>query len=108
MTTYTAPLATHQTAGTGVDEIDLSADFGYVEVIARANPGGTQYPIYVCVDGVGGPAGDGVPTVAGKDTYLVTATVGGKARIRSRSTTATVVKLISTSGQPYSVIGVND
>lgn len=108
MAVYTANIATHQTAGSAVDEIDLAADFGYVEVVERVNPGGTQYPIYVCVDGIGGPAGDGIPTIAGADTYVVPAGIGAKVRVRSRSTAATKVKLITTSGQPYSVIGVND
>lgn len=109
MATYTAALATHQTAGTAVDEIDLAGDFGYVEVLARANPTpASQAPIYFTVDNTGGPAGDGVPTIAGKDTYVVPATVGASVRVRSRLTSATVVKLITTTGQPYSVTGVND
>lgn len=109
MATYACAIATHQTAGTGVDEIDLAADAGYVEVLARANPTpASQAPIFFCVDGQGGPAGDGVPTVGGVDTFVVPAAVGAAVRVRSRKTSATVVKLISTSGQPYSVTAVND
>lgn len=107
MATYSCAIATHQTAASGVDEIDLAADAGYVEVLARANTG-AQAPIYFCVDGVGGPAGDGVPTIAGKDTFVVPATVGAAVRVKSRSQQATVVKLITTSGQPYSVTAIND
>lgn len=109
MTTYTTTIATHQTAGvTAVDEIDIDADVGYVEVLARVNASGIQYPIYFCVDGVGGPAGDGVPTVNGKDTYVVPALAGAAVRVRSRKTSSTVVKLISSGAQAYSVTGFND
>lgn len=109
MAVYACAVATHQTAGTAVDEIDLAADFSYVEVIARANPvTSAQAPIYFCVDDERGPNGDGIPTIGGVDTYVVTTGVGAKARARSKKTTSTKVKVITSSGQPYSVVGVND
>lgn len=109
MATYVATIATHQTTGvTAVDEIDLAADAGYVEVLARVNSSGIQYPIYFCVDGVGGPGSDGVPTVGGVDTFVVPALAGAAVRVRSRKTSATVVKVISSGAQAYTVTAVND
>jgi hypothetical protein len=105
MASYSVNLAKHATSSAAtVDTVTLALDFPYVEVV---NVSGTD-AIYVCVDGVGGPAGDGVPTVAGNDTYVVAKGIGASLRVPSPTKAGSVVKLISTLATGYAVQGVAD
>lgn len=58
-----------------VDVIRLSGVFQGVEILIRGNPAGTP-EVYATLDGLGGPAGDGVPTVGGADCYVITPALG--------------------------------
>lgn len=106
MAPYTAALSTHQTTSATAfdDTVTLDSDFSYVEVMNRDGAG----LIYFCVDDQGGPAGDGVPTVGGKDTYVVPASLGAALRVPSRVHGSCKVRLKTSVAVAYSVTGVTD
>jgi hypothetical protein len=93
MASYTATSAKHATLGAStVDTVTLGSDCNNVEVYNRA----ATVDIYFTVNGA-------TPTVAGDNTYAVGP---GTALLVSVPTSgATVVKLISTGANAYSVTG---
>lgn len=103
MASYTTTKSTHQTTvADTVDTVTLGGDFRQVEVVNRDGADA----LYFTVDELGGPSSDGVPTVAGNNTYVVPASKGAALKVTSYKRGTTVVKLISAVATAYTVQGV--
>ncbi|MGH3441992.1 MAG: hypothetical protein ACRDUY_08095 [Nitriliruptorales bacterium] len=67
--------------------------------------------IYFCVNGLGGPSADGVPTVAGDDCFVAAGAAGAEVTVSSGKVDSddadTVVKLISSGTPTVAVEGVS-
>lgn len=81
-----------------VDDVTLAGAFGYVEVFNRAGSGG----------GISFTVNGDTPTVLGDDCYVVGPgqAVVVPAPVDDSLPNSTVVKLISSSADPYTVTGV--
>ncbi len=96
MATYSGAWIKHaQLAAATVDTVTLSADYAEVEVVNRTG----DAEIFFTVDGA-------TPAVAGNDTHVLPAAIGGVTVNPNADGGNTVVKLISAGTPKYTVRGV--